>query len=79
MRVFERVAAVPSVSKDIVQEAMLSLLAGDVFRDTPIRSRLSFFKGIYYLNNLMHLKRSFAAWRRRKLMIRDPRSEIAAG
>ena len=62
-----------------VQEAMLSLLAGDVFRDTPIRSRLSFFKGIYYLNNLMHLKRSFAAWRRRKLMIRDPRSEIAAG
>lgn len=62
-----------------VKEALLSLLAGDVFRDTPIRFRISFFKGVYYLNSLTHLKRSLAASRRRKLIIRDPRGDIAAG
>jgi flavin-dependent dehydrogenase len=35
-----------------VREAVLSLLSGDVFRWSPIHSRLFLFKGIYYLKTL---------------------------
>jgi flavin-dependent dehydrogenase len=31
-----------------VQEAILSLLAGDVFRPSPVHRRLTLFKGLYY-------------------------------
>jgi flavin-dependent dehydrogenase len=33
-----------------IEEAMLSLLSGDVFGPSPIRSRLMLFKGAYYVN-----------------------------
>jgi flavin-dependent dehydrogenase len=58
-----------------VQEAVLSLLAGDVFRHSPIRSRLRIFKAIYYCKSLLHLKKSFIAWRRRKRAIQIPAGE----
>ncbi len=35
-----------------VEEALISLLAGDVFRDGGVRRRLLLFKGIYYLHAL---------------------------
>jgi flavin-dependent dehydrogenase len=35
-----------------IQEALLSLLSGDVFGDSPIRPRLMLFKGIYFLKTL---------------------------
>ena len=49
-----------------VKEAVISLLAGDIFRDTPIRFRLVLFKIIYYLKTLFDPKASYAAYKRRR-------------
>lgn len=54
-----------------LQEAMLSLLAGDIFRGTPLALRLRIFKTIYYLNSLSKLKQSWMAWKKRKHAISD--------
>lgn len=53
-----------------VKEALLSVLAGDVFGHTPIRRPLVAFKTIYYLTSLFNLKRTLQAWRRRQYNIR---------
>jgi flavin-dependent dehydrogenase len=53
-----------------MQEAMVSLLAGDIFGRTPIWASLRTFKGLYYLISLAHLARSFRAARRRAANIR---------
>lgn len=53
-----------------VKEALLSVLAGDIFGKTPIWRSLMLFKTIYYLNAAYHFKRSLAAWKRRKSNIR---------
>lgn len=53
-----------------VKEALLSVLAGDVFGNTPIRRPLMMFKAFYYLASLFHLKRTLQAWRRRQYNIR---------
>ena len=60
-----------------IEQAMLSLLAGDIFRPSPVHSRLALFKGLYYFMNLLDSRRSFAAWRRRRMAIRDPQAEAA--
>ncbi|MBU2804653.1 hydroxylase, partial [Acidithiobacillus ferridurans] len=52
------------------REAVLSVLAGDIFRKTPIWPSLAVFKGIYYLSSLRHARRSWAAWKQRKEDIR---------
>ncbi len=52
-----------------MKEALLGLLAGDIFGDTPIWSSLRAFKALYYLMSLANLKRSFAAMRRRRVNI----------
>src|SRR5215813_11537052 len=49
-----------------VQEALLSLLAGDVFRTRAVHARLLFFKALYYAKSMGSIRASFAAWRRRK-------------
>jgi len=54
-----------------MKAALLSVLAGDVFRGTPIRGGLARFRAIYYLFSLIHLRRSIAAWRRRAFNIRE--------
>ena len=54
-----------------VKEALISLLAGDIFGKTPIWPSLFALKGIYYLLSLATLRRSVAAWRRRKVNIED--------
>lgn len=59
-----------------LQEALLSLLAGDIFRDTPVRSRLLAFKALYYFNSALNLKSSLMAWKKRKQSIREPAAEI---
>jgi flavin-dependent dehydrogenase len=61
-----------------MQEALLSVLAGDIFRGTPIRMRLLAFKVIYYLNSITNLKKSWLAWRQRKRSISDPGTDITA-
>ncbi len=49
-----------------VQEALLSVLAGDVFGDTPIWRSLAAFKGLYYLHSLYHFRESMRAFRKRR-------------
>ena len=49
-----------------VQSAVVSLLAGDVFRDGPVRPRLYLFRLIYYFNCLADLPTAFRAWRKRR-------------
>jgi flavin-dependent dehydrogenase len=54
-----------------VKEALLSLLAGDIYGSTPIWRSLRVLKGLYYLVSLMNLKRTWHAWRMRRKNIRD--------
>jgi flavin-dependent dehydrogenase len=54
-----------------VYEAMMSLLAGDIFGRTPIWNSLRAFKGIYYAVSLRHPLRTAREWRRRRAQIRD--------
>ncbi len=49
-----------------VQSAVVSLLAGDVFRGSPVRPRLYLFRVIYYLNFLVDLPVALRAWRKRR-------------
>jgi len=58
-----------------MQEAVLSMLAGDLFRGTPIHWSLRAFKGFYYLLNLVHPRRSFVAWRRHRRTLRERLAE----
>ncbi len=52
------------------KEAVLSVLAGDVFGKTPIHGPLLVFKGLYYTASLFNFRRTLLAWRRRKHNIR---------
>ena len=61
-----------------LQEAVLSVLAGDIFRNTPLRLRLTIFKGLYYLKNVFYLRRTMMAWKKRKEAIREPGVEASA-
>ena len=54
-----------------VKEALLSLLAGDIYGKTPIWTALTLFKAIYFINALSSWRRSWAAWRARRSNIRD--------
>jgi len=49
-----------------MEEAVLSLLAGDIFGRSPIGWRLSIFKLFYYVTSLFHLRSSIKAWRMRR-------------
>ncbi len=53
-----------------VKEALLSVLAGDIFGKTPIWRSIWIFKGLYYFANLIQPKRAFMGWKRRKFNIR---------
>ncbi|MBT9567540.1 MAG: tryptophan 7-halogenase [Thiobacillus sp.] len=55
-----------------VKEALLSVLAGDIFGKTPIWPSIWAFKAIYYLASLRNLRHTLTAWKRRKLNIRYP-------
>ena len=54
-----------------MKEAVLSLLAGDVFGKRPFAASLLAFKAVFYLVSFAHLMRSIRAWRRRRDNIRD--------
>lgn len=54
-----------------VQEALISVLAGDIYRRTPWRARMLFFRAIYYLKSLRLLRQSIAAWFRRRRSIQS--------
>ncbi|HEX4330224.1 MAG TPA: NAD(P)/FAD-dependent oxidoreductase [Burkholderiales bacterium] len=61
-----------------VKAGVISVLAGDVFRNSPIGLRILAFKFVYYLNNLLQPRRGFAAWRRRKRIIQETSGTAAA-
>jgi flavin-dependent dehydrogenase len=52
-----------------VKEALLSLLAGDIFGKTPIWASIKVMKAIYYANVLAKPKRAWMAWKKRKFNI----------
>ncbi|HEY0339700.1 MAG TPA: NAD(P)/FAD-dependent oxidoreductase [Steroidobacteraceae bacterium] len=52
-----------------MKEALLGLLAGDIYGSTPIWPSLRAFKAVYYIGSFVNLKRSLAATRRRRLNI----------
>jgi flavin-dependent dehydrogenase len=54
-----------------IQESVISVLAGDVFRRTPWRSRLLLFQAIYYLKSLAFLRQSVSAWLRRRRAVQS--------
>jgi flavin-dependent dehydrogenase len=60
-----------------MKKALLSVLAGDIFGDTPIHRGLRAFKTVYYFFSLVHLRRTVAAWRRRAFNIRDPEMRLS--
>jgi flavin-dependent dehydrogenase len=63
-----------------MKEAMLGLLAGDIYGDTPIWRSLRAFKTVYYIMSAVNLKRSLRAMRRRALNIRpDEPERMTAG
>ncbi len=59
-----------------VQEAVISLLAGDVFRDIGARSRFWLFKLFYVMFSLKHARESFRLWR---LRMRNPHVIFTGG
>ena len=53
-----------------VKEALLSMLAGDIFGKTPIWRSIAALKGIFYIASVWNFKRSWQAVRLRKANIR---------
>jgi len=54
-----------------MKEALLSLLAGDIFGKTPIWGSLALLKGVYYISSLANMRRTYTAWKMRRKNIRD--------
>jgi flavin-dependent dehydrogenase len=52
------------------KEAVLSMLAGDIFGKTPIWRSIMMFKLIYYIANITQPKLAFMGWKRRRFNIR---------
>lgn len=49
-----------------IQQAIISVLAGDLFRNTPVAVPLALFKAIFYLTFVLNFSRAWAAYRRRR-------------
>jgi len=60
-----------------VQEALLSVLAGDLFGKTRIGVPLLIFKGFYYMGSIANFGRTLKAWRMRRNNI-QPADETGA-
>jgi 2-polyprenyl-6-methoxyphenol hydroxylase-like FAD-dependent oxidoreductase len=62
-----------------MKEALLSLLAGDIFGKTPIWHSLRAFKGVYYVSAAMDWRNSLRAYRQRRRNLSEAeRMEIPA-
>jgi len=61
-----------------IQEAVLSVLAGDIFRNTPLALRLFAFKLVYYVRNLFNPRRTLSAWKKRRQILHEPPAESTA-
>ena len=49
-----------------MQEAVISILAGDFYRKTPIGVPLALFKAVYYITAAKYLRHSWSSFRRRR-------------
>ncbi|NUZ05464.1 NAD(P)/FAD-dependent oxidoreductase [Piscinibacter koreensis] len=54
-----------------VKEALISLLAGDIYGKTPIWLSIFVLKVLYYLVSIGNPRRTWDAWQRRRFNIRD--------
>ena len=54
-----------------VKEALMSLLAGDIYNGKPMWRALGMFKFLYYFISVTHMRRTWAGWKRHRLNIRD--------
>jgi hypothetical protein len=61
-----------------VKEALLSVLAGDIYGNAPIWNSLRVFKGIYYTFSLLNLRRTLRAARIRRHNIQVEPHKLAA-
>ncbi len=52
-----------------LQSSLISVLAGDIYRQTRWRGRLRIFQLIYYMKSLFILRQSLSAWLRRRRAI----------
>ena len=59
-----------------VKEALISLLAGDIYGQTPIWRSIRILKALYYVVSIGKLGRTVRAWKRRRINIRD--AEVVA-
>jgi flavin-dependent dehydrogenase len=48
------------------KEAVLAVLAGDIYGKSPIQPSLHFFKAVYYVGALRRWKTSWAQWKARR-------------
>jgi flavin-dependent dehydrogenase len=63
-----------------MKEALLGLLAGDIYGKTPLWNSLRAFKAVYYIASFANLRRSIAAIRRRRINIQPVEPDrMAAG
>lgn len=63
-----------------MKEAMLGLLAGDIYGETPIWGSLRAFKAVYYIFSMLNLRRSWRSFRQRAINIRpDEHGRLTAG
>jgi len=53
-----------------MKEALLSVLAGDIFGKTPIWRSILMFKLFYYIANMIQPRRAYMGWKRRRFNIR---------
>lgn len=53
-----------------VREALLSVLAGDIFGKTPIWRSIWMFKFLYYFANVLQPRRAWMGWKQRRFNIR---------
>ena len=53
------------------REAVISILAGDIYRGTPYKPSLLAFKCFYYMNLMKSPLATIRSWRTRKQNIRD--------
>jgi flavin-dependent dehydrogenase len=61
-----------------MKEALLALLAGDIFGTTPIWRSIGAFKLAYYLVSVQKLGRTYLAWKQRRFNIRRDRAVEAS-
>jgi flavin-dependent dehydrogenase len=53
------------------KEAVLAVLAGDIYGKSPIQPSLHFFKFVYYLGAIKRWKATWAAWQARRRNVRE--------